>query len=82
MRTKTKKTKPQAQPKRTKPATRGAGASTSGRRKARPFPGSEELVDATWNLKHAVNKAVQKVYDQVLSETIRKLQHARRKTIV
>lgn len=51
-------------------------------KKKPPFPGAEELAGAVFDLRLVLNKSVQKIYDTVLSETIIKLQHARRKNIV
>jgi len=46
------------------------------------FPGAEDMADAVWHLNRVVNKAVQQMYDRVLSQTIIKLQHARRKSVI
>jgi len=92
----TKKKKTKAKAPKTKPMTRDEiatkakaaiddafAAAAAGRKSKKPeFPHAAELSTAVWHLRGVVNKAVQKVYDQVLSQTIIKLQHARRKNIV
>lgn len=90
----TKKKKTKAKPK-AKPPTKAQIAAqakamiddalappTPGKKRAPQFPHAAEMSDAVWHLSRVVNKAVQKVYDNVLSQTIIKLQHARRKNIV
>lgn len=58
-------------------------AATNGHGKKKiVFPGAEELADATWNLKRVLNKYAQSIYTKVLSETIIRLQNAKRKNIV
>jgi hypothetical protein len=52
------------------------------KRSAPTLPGAEELAGRVIDLRYTINKIVQKVYTDVLSKTIIKLQHAKRRNIV
>lgn len=93
---KRKKNGPKAKQPKKKPPTRQqiaaqakaavdsafAAGSTSTKRKPMQFPGADALADSVFHMRLALNKYAQNIYTTVLGETIKKLQHAKRKNIV